>query len=239
MNDGPSRLSRDDVPRDLAQIYVDYTPLLLSGVATLARKGLDINPGEGLEVIHDFYLEALPGLLERYDASRARFSTYLYGAFLRFARPRIIRSIRWKRLLVPLDDAIEHAAALDEAPSEGAHDAVAAAIEGLPRALRDVLDARLTRHQSERDIAKTLGVSRYVVRQRLAEALGRVAVAIGHSETIRDDLRPLAMRLWRDEVPLMTVAKELGLSRREAWQRFRELIRTLSSAAAAIGRPTS
>ena len=53
--------------------------------------------------LKDFYVEALPGLLERYDASRARFSTYLYGAFLRFARPRVVRSLRWKQLLVPLD----------------------------------------------------------------------------------------------------------------------------------------
>ena len=236
MTDGSSRLTPNQAPRGLAEVYEDYTPLLLSGVAALARKGLDINPGEGLEVVHDFYLEALPGLLERYDASRARFSTYLYGAFLRFARPRIVRNIRWKRLLVPLDDAIEHATAFDETLSEEcSQQSVAAALERLPKPLRDVLNARLAHHQSERQIAKRFGVSRYVVRQRLAEALGRVAIAIGHAETIREDLRPFAIRLWRDEVPLMQLAGELRLSRHEAWQRFRELIRTLSVAAAAIG----
>jgi RNA polymerase sigma factor (sigma-70 family) len=235
MSDGPSRLTPNEAPQGLAQVYEEYTPLLLSAVAALARKGFDINPGEGLEVVHDFYLEALPGLLERYDASRARFSTYLYGAFLRFARPRIVRSLRWKRLLVPLDDAIEYAIAFDERPSQESQQSVAAALERLPKPLRDVLEARLAQHQSERQIAKGLGVSRYVVRQRLAEALGRVAIVIGHAETIREDLRPFAIRLWRDEVPLMALAGELGLSRHEAWQRFRELIRTLSSAAAAMG----
>jgi RNA polymerase sigma factor (sigma-70 family) len=224
----------NQAPQGLAEVYEAYTPLLLSGVAALARKGLDINPGEGLEVIHDFYLEALPGLFERYDASRARFSTYLYGAFLRFARPRILRNIRWKRLLVPLDGAIEHAIAFDETLSEQSQQSVSAALERLPKPLRDVLEARLAQHQSERQIAKDFGVSRYVVRQRLAEALGRVAVAIGHAETIREDLRPFALRLWRDEVSLMQLAGEIGLSRHEAWQRFRELIRTLSVAAAAM-----
>ena len=235
MSDGSSRFTLNEAPRELAQIYEEYTPLLLSAVAALARKGFAINPGEGLEVVHDFYIEALPGLLERYDASRGRFSTYLYGAFLRFARPRTVRSLRWKRLLVPLDDAIDHAIAFDEKPSEESQQSVAAALERLPKPLRDVLEARLAQHQSERQIARGLGVSRYVVPQRLAEALGRVAIAIGHTETIRQDLRPFAIRLWRDEVPLMQLAGEFGLSRHAAWQLFRELIRTLSAAAVAIG----
>ena len=78
-------------------------------------------------------------------------------------------------------------------------------------------------------------MSRYFVRQRLAEALGRVAIAMDHTETIRADLRPFAIRLWRDEVPLMRVAAELGLSRRGAWKKFRELIGTLSLAVAGLG----
>jgi RNA polymerase sigma factor (sigma-70 family) len=222
--------------QNLEQMYEEYTPLLLSAVASLAKRGYAAHPAEGLELVHDFYLEALPGLVERYDPAKAKFSTYLYGAFLRFARPRLVRNMRWKRLFVSFDDAIEHPAAGESsAPSEALVDGVGRAMAELPRELREVLEARLRRGESEREIARRLNVSRYVVRQRLAESLGRVAIAIGNDETIAEDMRPLAIKLWRDGYTLMEVALEQGLSRQEARQRLHELIASLGSAAGELG----
>lgn len=226
---------RDGAALDLERVYEEYTPLLLSAVGKLVKQGYRLNPAEGLELAHDFYLEALPGLRSRYDPAKGKFSTYLYGAFVRFARPRIVRNSRWKRLFVPFDDAVEQPAAEDTGPAEALVAAAGRALAQLPADLQTVIGGRLRNGESERETARRLGVSRYVVRQRLAEALGRAAIALGQDEAIREDLRPLAVRLWRDEQPLMSVAIELGMSRHQARQHLHELIRSLSAAAAKLG----
>ncbi len=188
-------------------------------------------------MVHDFYIEELPGILERYEASRAQFSTYLYAAFLRFARPRLVRNIRWKSILVPFDQWIErHAAAAYEPHTDvdtsALEQRLARAWAALPKSLKAVLDARMKAGESERATAARLGLTRYAVRQRMSEALGRLAVAIGHDDTIRADLRPLALRLWRDGHSLMQVAKDLGLRREQARAKFNELLQSLSAVAA-------
>jgi len=236
MSKGPSITG--SVPASLDEVYEAFTPMLLSAVGSLARRGYGINPGEALDVIHDFYLEALPGLFEHFDPSKGKFSTYLYGSFLQFARPRIVRGIRWKAIIVPFDEAIDHPAPiLDDYPPVELEASVLLAYKRLPKTLRATLDARLDQGQSERAIAKRFRVSRYVVRQRLAEALGRIAVAISHDETFPEDLRPLAIRLWRDQQPLMRVAADLGLSRQQARLQYGRLIHSLSAAAASLGNP--
>ena len=221
--------------QQLERVYEEYTPMLLSAVASLSKRGYDMHPAEGLELVHDFYLEALPGLFGRYDESKGKFSTYLYAAFLRFARPRLLRNMRWKRLFVSFDDAIAHPQAQDAGESyEALVERVTAAIAALPPELKFVVEARTRRGESEREVARRLGIGRYVVRQRTAEALGRIAIAIGEDQMIRGDLRPLAVRLWRDGESLMTVAAELGLSRQEAREHLHQLVRSLTAAAGSI-----
>lgn len=233
MTDGPSMPTSG--AQQLERVYEEYTPLLLSAVRSLLTKGYEVHPAEGLELVHDFYLEALPGLLARYDASRGKFSTYVYAAFLRFVRPRLVRDMRWRRLFVPFEDAIAHpAAAADTGPSEALVGAAERALSELPAQLRAVIDGRLRRGESERQMARRLRLSRHVVRQRLAEALGRIAVAIGREEAIREDLRPLALRLWRDGQPMMRVALELRMSRQQVRQRVHELVRSLNVAASTL-----
>jgi RNA polymerase sigma factor (sigma-70 family) len=228
---------RAGTAQELERVYEEYTPLLLSAVASLAKRGYDMHPAEGLELIHDFYIEALPGLLNRYDEKKARFSTYLYAAFLRFARPRLLRNVRWTRMFVPFEDAIAHPTeAADAARNEALLGSVARAMSSLPHELRIVVEGRATRNESERELARRLGVSRYVVRQRMAEALGRIAIAIGEDDMIPEDLRPLAIRLWRDGDSLMAVAAELGLTRQEAREHLKQLVNSLSAAAGSLPR---
>jgi DNA-directed RNA polymerase specialized sigma24 family protein len=217
-------------------VYERYTPLLLAGLGRLAAKGYDVNPADALGVVHDFYVEALPGILERYDASRGSFATYIYGAFLHFARPRIVRELRWQRLLMPFDDAVEHAAGHGgEKTADGLLDELAAAYGELPKPLRAALERRLAKGESERATARRLEITRYELRQRVAEALGRLAIAVGRDEAIPEELRGLAVRLWRDEAPLMQVARERGWSRQEAHAKLHALVRSLGAAAARLG----
>lgn len=238
---------RNDAPRHLAQAYERYQPLLLSAVKAMRRKGVHISPASALDLVHDFYLDKLDDVLGTYKPSRGKFAPYLYGAFVRFAYKRIADDERWKRILAPLDEVLKEPAVdpvegeddggderpdePDTSPSEQAR--LAGALERLPPAFRKILEARLAGCASERELARRLRLSRHAVRRRLGEAIGRAAVAVGHDKAISGDLRSFASRLWRDEIPLMQVAKEFKLSRHQAWQRYRELVRSLAAAAAA------
>jgi RNA polymerase sigma factor (sigma-70 family) len=224
----------------LEEVYEQFTPMLLSAVSHLARRGYAINPGEALDLIHDFYLEVLPKLRQNFDASKGAFSTYLYGAFLRYARPRIIRDSRARKMLMTLDESLlprstAFEAVFEELAGDDLDVRIAEACKSLPRDLRLVLDRKLTKNESEREIARGLRLSRREVRQRLAEALGRVAIALDQDDLVADSMRPLAVRLWRDQQSLMQVAADLGLSRREARQRYARLLVSLGSAVTSLG----
>jgi RNA polymerase sigma factor (sigma-70 family) len=219
------------------EVYERHTALLLSALRRLVDRGYQIDPTSGLELVHDFYVEALPGILERYEPKQASFTTYLYGAFLRFARPRLVRGARAAAILVPFDERIHQ---LHASSSENADDRVSALVDSVGDALRTLplASQRILRWRlegsSERAIAKRLQVSRYVVRQRVAEALGRLTVALHEDRAVPPDVRELAVRLWRNGEPLMSVAAAAGWSRQEAQERYRQLLRSLSDAAGAL-----
>ena len=68
-----------------------YEALLWRVLSALARKGYFVPPGDARDLLHDFYLEAWPGLHERFDPRLSSFGTYIAAAFYRFARRRIVR----------------------------------------------------------------------------------------------------------------------------------------------------
>jgi DNA-directed RNA polymerase specialized sigma24 family protein len=213
----------------MEEVYESCTPLLLSAMSRLIRSGYRIDPSLGLDLIHDFYLEALPGLFTRYESGRGRFSTYLYGAFLRFARPRIIRNMRWSGVVADLDRYPAPAAADDVGFSSGDISISVTALAQMPAIPRAVLKARIVDGLSERETARHLELSRYLVRQHTAEGLGRLAIALGQDERIPDDVRPLAIRLWRDEQTLMQAARDLGWTRPQALNAYHSLLNRLAA----------
>jgi len=217
----------------MTQALERCTPLLIAAVGAMARDGLDVMPGDALDLVHEFYADAMEGFLARHDPSLGTFTTYVFGGFRRFAYRRIGRRARARRLLVPLDDVLDEAMkcpAREEAETariEADAQRFADALARLPLRFRQILEARLGGCETERDLAGRLKLSRHAVHDRLAEAFGRLAVALNHDETIRADLRPFAVRVWRDMIPLNQLAKELNLSRREMRKRYREMVRSL------------
>jgi DNA-directed RNA polymerase specialized sigma24 family protein len=236
MNEPPSSPNHGEYcPGDLAQIHEQYGTMLLSAVPALVRKGFDVKLEDGTDLLHDFYLDALPGILDRYDPA-FKFSTYLYGAFVLFVRDRIERNERWNRLLVPLDEAIAQNVPAEEPEWEPPLDAerrLAEAIKHLPAEPGLILKARLG-GESVHCIAERLNTTRYLVRLTLAEALGRAAVAMRRGETIPVAYQALALRLWRDGARMTEVAEELGVTRREVKKRYRELLVALLPAVKAL-----
>src|SRR5437763_6917292 len=221
----------------------------MSAVRAMTRKRVPISPCEAVDLMHDFYVDKLDAVLGTYKPSRGKFAPYLYGAFVRFAYKRIARDGRWKQILAPMDEVLKEpfVEPVETCEDDGGDDnaphhreappweqpRLAGALDRLPAPFRKILEARLAGCASERELAKRLRLSRHAVRRRLGEAIGRAAVVVGDGKAISGDLRLFAFRLWRDEIPLMQVAKEFRLTRHEAWERYRALVRSLTAVAAA------
>lgn len=212
-----------------ADEYGRYRPLLFRGLASLARQGYELAADEGLELVHDFFIEVWSGLHERYEPSKGAFSTYVFGAFLRFARPRIVKSRRWRERLVALEPR-----ELDELGAPGPDKDRQAETDSLRRGLACLPDEDLkflvrwlAVGSSERQLAKAVRLSRYRVRERLVGVLARLAVVmderIGQSE---NDWR-VAKLLWGEERTVTETAILLGLTPTQvklARQRVRDVL---------------
>src|SRR5437870_4631773 len=80
---------------DMETGYTRYRALFFDALARLARQGFVVQPADALDLIHDFFADVWKGLAERYDSAYGSAASYTYGAFVRFARQRIIRLQRW------------------------------------------------------------------------------------------------------------------------------------------------
>ena len=218
--------------------YRSYRRRFLATLGRMAMGGYAVPPSDGLEIVHDFFLEAWPGLRAHYDPSKGEASRYILGAFVRFARPRVVRSAKWRRHLLP---PAELAAAVDPAASPDTREAwldagtVRRAMDALSPAHRWVLEDRLGAGRSEREAAQRFGLSRYRLREACAEALGRLSVAIDERGVINTTEWPLARALWAEESTLPEAAERLGLTREQAKRARERILGALATAVAAMG----
>jgi len=168
-----------------------------------------------LDLIQDFFLETWDGLVTRYDPTRGQLGTYVYGAFVRFARRRIIRMQRWSVLLVDTASLArlleEQAVTRQTGPSP--HDllTVAEALAQLPGRQRDILCDLACGH-SERELARHLSLTRYQLRELLVDALGHVAVALGEPGRLSAPDWQIAVAVWRQGRSVRETAAFLNLS---------------------------
>ena len=196
--------------------YRTHRGLLFSALGRLAREGYVAPPAESIDLIHDFFVEAWDGLASRYDPGRAKIPTYLYAAFVRFARPRIARVQRQRATLV---DPHELADSLVE--DDGSSDLGRAVdlarmrdvLAALPQGSRLALDAWLNAERtSERDVARSLGLTRYRARQLLIEVLGRVMTTLGPLSSWPEPDRRVARLMWQDQLGFAETAARCGLT---------------------------
>src|ERR1700735_2023701 len=80
--------------------YPRLRTLFFAALGKLARSGFVVSPDDGMDLIHDFFAEAWPGLENHFDPDKGNFESYAYGAFVHFARPRIVRLKRWQNSLI-------------------------------------------------------------------------------------------------------------------------------------------
>jgi RNA polymerase sigma factor (sigma-70 family) len=195
--------------------FEQYERLLWRVLAHLAQRGYVVPPSEARDLIHDFYVEAWQGLVERFDPKRGNFSSYLFGAFYRFARRRILLWQNWRSRVVNVRHLVYH---VDESTdSEQAVDLknqlreIRDVLSRLPQQPREVLRDFLSEEGSERCLALKHRISRHRLREILIDALGWVAMEVGHRSFQATVDGQVALALWRDGRTAHDTATLLGI----------------------------
>ncbi len=220
-----SRYNEESFPRDEAawsEAYRAYLPIFYGVLARLAKQGFVRRNSQGLEIIHDFFTEAWSDLADRFDPEQGTMSAYVTGAFARFARRRLVREAYWFRHLAADQ---EGAVRLVAAASMSAYSAGTAsldpidkarlrrAVAALPEEDQRLLLARYGHEgQSERELARQRGWTRYRVRDRLAHALVRVSCEFGDSGILNEDELAIARKLFCEGRHVREVAASFKLT---------------------------
>lgn len=222
---------------ELEPAYTKLRPLFLIALAKLARQGFVVDPTESLDLVHDFFVEEWAKVRRNYQEAKGTFEGYVFGAFVHFARPRIVRRQKLQSLRVD-PEILNAMPAKDLDPYEEwepEHEPamVRAAMRKLPPLQRDALFRYVARPvPSERAIATKLGLSRYGLRENLIEALGHVTVLLDKPQGIPDRDWQIALAVWRDERTIDQTAKYVGVTPtqvRRAQERNRHFLATALS----------
>jgi hypothetical protein len=198
---------------ELDQAYAHLTPIFFGALGRLARQGFVVSPADSMDLIHDFFVDAWASVSEHFDPNKGSFDGYAYGAFVRFARPRIIRLQRWQHSLVgpeQLDTYMNTASAIVSDPDD---EKVRQAISLVPQAEQEILRGYVYNDSaSERSLAREFHLTRYRLREILVNALGRVAVSLDRPAAIARLDWDVARSLWRDCRTIQETATYLSLT---------------------------
>lgn len=220
----------------LPQIEEAYNRLfgvLFRALGRLAAQGFVADPVDGRDLIHEFFAEAWPRLIECFQPELGTFDGYAYSAFVQFARGRIVKLNRLRRQVVDpafLDSLRSPAPGPDEHMERGRQTPVLErAVAELPADLRRILKAYCYAGQSEREIAREFTLTRYKLRERLVEALGRVVVSLPRPDSFSRSDWDVAVEVWGHGRNLHQAAQALRLTEHQAHIAYRNCTRAVSS----------
>jgi RNA polymerase sigma factor (sigma-70 family) len=199
-----------EAPPDIDEGYRVYRPMLFGALARFAERGVVFALDEGLDIIHDFFIDEYDDLRSRFDPTRGRFTTLVFAAFVRYASGRIPRLRRWNDSLT--GDAELHGDESGDATFQRDEAAIHAALSGIPADARAVLHERFAVGVSEREIARRLGASRHSVRERLMRALALLAIRMGERADLSERDWKIMRALWGQDRSVFDVAAEHSLT---------------------------
>ena len=194
---------------DSNSAYRRLRPKLMWVVSKLVESSIPISPEEALDLFHEFFDREWSNLQRTYDPQKGKFDTYFVRAFARFARKQVACDARRRAQLADF-------AARSRTPSvwpDADREAAIQAMESLDEEPRQLLEAYFVDGQTERWLARDLGVSRYRVRQLLLDALAQVMTKLERPSGLNVIEWRVACGLWRDSSTPADLAKRLGLPR--------------------------
>jgi len=204
---------------DMETGYIRFRALFFDALARLARQGCVVQPADSLDLIHDFFAEAWEGLGERYDPACGSAAGYIYGAFVRFARQRIVRLQRWNSRLRDVADLADRATAqavfspLDSLVWNEELELLQGVLSELPLERRTVLlDYFASGPRSQRQLARKYQMSRYQLHEILINGFGQLVMRLASRAGWPLPDREVALALWCDGWDLEETATRLGRS---------------------------
>lgn len=184
--------------------FETYQKNLWPVVGALARRGFTVAPDEAHDLIHDFYVDEWKRLGELYDPNRGPFERYLLRAFFQFARQRIARDYSRKKRVRELastitDSDAEVPSAEEIVDSHSRTQLMQQALARLPPVQRKALRHFLKNPSAnERDVARSMRMTRYRLRETLVDAVGRLAMEFDSIDRDDELEHQVAVALWRD-----------------------------------------
>lgn len=193
--------------------YVSYRPLLYKALGRLAKQGYSLEPSEAPELIHDFLSEAWQGLTNRFDPELASFSTYLYGAFIQYARRRIVKTLKWRDSLISLEElALVIGSDSNDLELRNDLKLTKQVLSRLPNETIKILEILTSEGYRERSAASSFGLSRYHFRRIAIDALAQFAIELDMSEFVPQKDWPIAYALWGEGRNIEDAAAKVGMS---------------------------
>ncbi len=201
---------RGSIPTIAEGALDTFRGVFYGSLAALARRGLAALPQDTLDLIHDFLAERWDKIRDRFDPSLGLPENYVFQAFYWFARKRI------------QDQRVQHAAAYGLGPQEKTDDSRARLSESLrgtvlhhlqklPDQERTILSEYVKQGPSSvRQLADQFDLSRYAIRQILAQGLGRIAVALEEPGVMSTQGFGIAKLIWGENRSIESVAAMLG-----------------------------
>jgi RNA polymerase sigma factor (sigma-70 family) len=197
--------------------YATYPALFCDALARLARQGFVLPPQDFEDLKHDFFAYSWKGLSERYDPACGSPDGYVYGAFVRFARQRILRTQKWRLRLRDLADLADQVAEparpspLDAVVRREELAALHEALAELPSERRALLLEYFTLgSRSKRQLARKYQMSRYQLDELLINGFGQLVARLGERGAWTLPDRQLAFALWCEGRELEETATRLG-----------------------------
>ncbi len=192
--------------------YHELRPIFFHALAELARHGLAVAPGDGIDLIHDFFAEKWNDVARNYQPDKGTLRQYAYKSFVYFARPQILKLRRIQGSLVDINE-VGFSAAVEASIASHDRKVLLNAISTLPERQKCILCSYIySDAPSERKLATNLGLTRYRLHEELVEALGRVVVLLHRPDAMPETDWRVAQALWRDLRTFQEAAGYLGIT---------------------------
>lgn len=197
--------------------YSDLRPVFFGAFGKLAQQGFKAAPTDTLDLIHDFFAEAWPGVTRNYDPQKGPFEKYVYVSFIHFVRPRIIDTIHLRNSVIEYDQIIDSTkeGISVEPDFEFRIDLqrLQTAMDHLSPFEHDLLKQYLSFDApSERALSREFELSRYKLRSALISALGNMIVWLDRPNLLSALDWKVALSVWRDKHDFAGAAKSHGLT---------------------------